>query len=407
MLLHSYCLHSALVAFIASTTQCVASAVCHSPDGTISPLDQPCYPSASDSFCCPPSSICSSNKLCTLPGGQPLRGSCTDPSFASEACPQFCLHRGAGLRHSASLNMTLCETDPHSTVYCCNQGNGEACDCSAKSSRKVRLNLFNPVTTISAAGPSVPSASMVSIKISSGAAATSTSSRFLQRPVHQADRWLLPWKTLGPILLAVLVMLFAASMLYLVRHACLTKRQRESRRASAAVESGQGRRYSDWAVYWDDNGAKAKSKFSIGSLDSDISPLDNGKALRPRRDAVNSLQVSTHLSPKDDGLRRRKSDEHKKSSLDVGLEHSLQEPYLGRQRCESVVSESARDSMSVAKEQRKMSKIGEQPKMGKIEERQEMSRVDEQQKETTQITANRTLQEMLNSPFLGRQNSVF
>jgi hypothetical protein len=198
---------SILFAIIATAAQCSASAQCHSPDGTISPLDKPCYPPASDSFCCPPSSICSSNKLCILPGGQALRGSCTDPSFSSAACPNFCLHKGAGLQHSASLNMTLCETDPDSTTYCCNEGSGEACDCSAKNSCQVTLNLFNPVTNISPVEPSVPSASLIKVKVSSGAAATSTSSRFLQRPVHQVERWLTSWKALGPILLAILLAL--------------------------------------------------------------------------------------------------------------------------------------------------------------------------------------------------------
>ena len=317
-----------------------------------------------------------------------MRGSCTDPSFSSEACPNFCLHKGAGLRHSVGLNMTLCETDPQSTLYCCNEGDREACDCSAKTSHKVRLNLFDPVTTIGAADAGVPSASTIRIKISSGAATTPTSSRFLQRPVHQAERWFLPWKTLGPILLAVFLVLFAVFVVYFIRHACHAKRRQEPRRASIAVETGPGRRYSDWAAFWDENRVKSNSKFSIGSLDSEVSPSDNGRVLWGSRDRRKASQVSTHLSPEDGGLRRRKSDEHEKSSLEADVQGSLREPYLGRQRCESMISEPVR-KMSVYEEQRKPSKVGEE------------------QTETTQITADRTLQEMLNSPFLGRQNSVF
>jgi hypothetical protein len=344
MLFLSHFRRSILFTILAAAAQSSASAQCHSPDGTISPLDQPCYPSASESFCCPPSSICSGNKLCILPGGQALRGSCTDPSFSSVACPNFCLHKGAGLRHSAGLNMTLCQTEPDSTTYCCNEGSGEACDCSAKNSRKITLHLFNPVTTISPVDRSIPSASLIKAKVSSGAAAASTSTRFLQRPVHQVERWFIPWKTLGPILLAILVVLFFALVLFLIRRACLTGRRREATRASVVMEVGRGRRYSDWAVYWDDKDVKSKSNFSIGSVDSEVSSSDNGKALTTSKDVGNALNVSILSSPNGDGLRRCKLDELKKTSLEVHLEDLLHEAYLGRQRCDSVVSQPVLDT---------------------------------------------------------------
>jgi hypothetical protein len=126
---------------------------------------------------------------------------------------------------------------------------------------------------------------------------------------------------------------------------------------------------------WDNNGTKSKSNFSIGSLDSEVSPSDNGKVLRASRNVGNAPKVSTLLSPKEDGLRRRKSEEHKKSSLEVNLEDSLQGPYLGRQRCESVASEPARKK-SIVEEQRKMSKV------------------EEQQKTTTESTTSRTLEDI-------------
>lgn len=192
MLLRSRCQKTIFFAIVATTAQYSALAPCHAPGGTISPLDQPCYPSASDSFCYPPSSICSSNKLCVVTGGQALRGSYTDLSFSSPACPNFCLHREAGLRHSADLHMTLGQTDPDSTVYCCNGESGNACDCSAKSSSKVRLKVFNPITTISSAKPGAPSASLIKAIVSTGASATSASSRFLQSPVHQLQGLFIP-----------------------------------------------------------------------------------------------------------------------------------------------------------------------------------------------------------------------
>jgi hypothetical protein len=176
-----------------------------------------------------------------------LRGSCIDLSFLSVACPNFCLHKGTRLRHSAGFNMTLCKTEPDFTVYCCNEESGEACDWSAKIGRKVRLDLFNAVTTISPAGAAT-SASLIKTKMSTGAAATSTSSRSLQRPIHQVGRWFIPWKTLGPILLAVLVVLFFASLIFFIRCARLARIRWDARRASAVAEIGRGWRYSDWAI---------------------------------------------------------------------------------------------------------------------------------------------------------------
>lgn len=231
MLLLSPCQKIILLVIVATAGHCSALTRCHAPDGTISPFDQACYPSASDSFCCPPSSIYPSNKLCILPGGQALRGSCTDPSFSSPACPNFCLYREAGQRHGAVLNMTLCEADSDSTLYYYSGESGVACDYSTKEGNKVRLKLVNPVTTISSASPGMPSASLIKAIVS----------RFLQRPVHQLQGFFMPWKTLGPILMAVLLVLLFASAILLIRLACLARRGRDARGASAVVEQRRGR----------------------------------------------------------------------------------------------------------------------------------------------------------------------
>jgi hypothetical protein len=112
---------------------------------------------------------------------------------------------------------------------------------------------------------------------------------------------------------------------------------------------------------------KSKSNFSIGSLDSEVSPSDNGKVLGASKEAGNLTKVSTLLSLKDDGLRHRKLDEQKKILLEAHLEDSLQETYLGRQRCDSMVSEPVRET-GRSREQRTLSKIEEPQKTSRVEE---------------------------------------
>ena len=68
---------------------------CYYPDGTYIARDQPCVDSGNqESFCCGPGITCLSDKVCYNPNGSGnryVRGSCTDQSFGSSACPDFCL----------------------------------------------------------------------------------------------------------------------------------------------------------------------------------------------------------------------------------------------------------------------------------------------------------------------------
>lgn len=63
---------------------------CYYPDGTYQPTDRPCNSNGTEeSFCCGPGVTCLSDKVCDNFGY--VRGSCTDQSFKSSACPNFCL----------------------------------------------------------------------------------------------------------------------------------------------------------------------------------------------------------------------------------------------------------------------------------------------------------------------------
>lgn len=68
------------------------TALCYFPDRTRLLNDQPCIVNGTeDSFCCGPQATCMSDKLCWDGGTGYVRGSCTDVTWKSSACPQFCL----------------------------------------------------------------------------------------------------------------------------------------------------------------------------------------------------------------------------------------------------------------------------------------------------------------------------
>ena len=78
---------------------------CYFPDGTPTGTDVPCDGDAEDSFCCFTGQACLSNKICgafhTNTTGTSLvyaRGTCTDPTWNSPACPKFCLDGESTLR---------------------------------------------------------------------------------------------------------------------------------------------------------------------------------------------------------------------------------------------------------------------------------------------------------------------
>lgn len=70
----------------------VASAVsqtCYFPDGTTVSTDVACNNTAAASSCCLTGSFCLDNGLC-FGGGTVSRSSCTDSTWASEACSSYC-----------------------------------------------------------------------------------------------------------------------------------------------------------------------------------------------------------------------------------------------------------------------------------------------------------------------------
>ena len=91
-----------LIIFLGNVVMANAQ-TCYFPDGSVSPHDSPCQSSSMGdrpSACCDPADTCLNNGLCLAQwGGEVIsRGSCTDRSWQSPACSQYCAD---GKYHSA------------------------------------------------------------------------------------------------------------------------------------------------------------------------------------------------------------------------------------------------------------------------------------------------------------------
>lgn len=84
-----------LFAFLLGNVIVINAQTCYYPDGSVSSHDTPCHSiSTGDgaSACCGYSDICLDNGLCLAQSGAEItsRGSCTDETWQSPQCSQFC-----------------------------------------------------------------------------------------------------------------------------------------------------------------------------------------------------------------------------------------------------------------------------------------------------------------------------
>ena len=100
-----------LALYLFADISIASNTTCYYPDGLES-KGSPCNPTADVSTCCGPGFVCLSNGLCT-PGPNDrktydykfYRSSCTDPTWKSSACPNFCLGRRCS--HSIFSNNSI------------------------------------------------------------------------------------------------------------------------------------------------------------------------------------------------------------------------------------------------------------------------------------------------------------
>ena len=122
------------------------SSSCYYPDGTYIAADRPCITNGTqESFCCGQQGVtCLSDKVCynsNAPSGlKYVRGSCTDRSFRSSACPDFCLSSSFWCMWRLITNKILAAVAPSDKAgimfqcgfptdsYCCSP-DGSPCSC--------------------------------------------------------------------------------------------------------------------------------------------------------------------------------------------------------------------------------------------------------------------------------------
>ncbi|CAF9925487.1 MAG: hypothetical protein HETSPECPRED_005850 [Heterodermia speciosa] len=156
--------------FLTKANSNLAGATCYDYDGTIQPGDVPCNPDAGQSFCCGGYWTCLGNGVCSdqnttqlIGSGQTLlaRATCTDPTFGSTVCPQFCLgDLGRGIT-----------TFANNDSFCCQHDLDQPCHQDPKIKT---LELGAPFTTVS-----IPASTSRS---SSSSSSTTTSKTSRSRP---------------------------------------------------------------------------------------------------------------------------------------------------------------------------------------------------------------------------------
>lgn len=112
----------------------VSAQTCYYPDGLTPSDDIPCNSNAAASSCCPTGSFCMDNGLC-FGGGVVSRASCSDQSWASAECAQYCtdgtsrltdMKPESGLTSvtvNASTSISLTACDASSRTFACGLNN--------------------------------------------------------------------------------------------------------------------------------------------------------------------------------------------------------------------------------------------------------------------------------------------
>ena len=142
----------------------VTASTCFYPSGAEASQDFVCNPLAKTSFCCGLGYACLGNKLCVRTAeatdNNPAlfnRGSCTDQTFESPDCPQFCNEAGGESQISPcsriSLTRSLANRNGGSGLFNCSQPSlyccaGLGCDCDIGNGLSTILGSTSTTTVI-------------------------------------------------------------------------------------------------------------------------------------------------------------------------------------------------------------------------------------------------------------------
>ncbi|KAF7195152.1 hypothetical protein HII31_03358 [Pseudocercospora fuligena] len=138
---------------------------CYYPNGDVSTTDAACS-SSGDSACCPNNWECLSNGICYDPTNEYFnRNTCTDQSWESSDCPQYCT-----ANNTAAGNEALKQCDDGS--WCCDGDRIHMDCCTMDDPAVIDVPGWTTVTKIT----SVPSPTSVASKTSSSSTTSSSSS---------------------------------------------------------------------------------------------------------------------------------------------------------------------------------------------------------------------------------------
>ncbi|KAF4157108.1 hypothetical protein CNMCM6069_005880 [Aspergillus lentulus] len=160
---------------------------CYYPDGSVAPQDTPCQDSTKQATCCGQGYACLSNSICMATGDEIkkpgaslyVRGSCTNQTWRSSACPLFGINQDPPNRDNLAGGQGIekCPNTDLDMYYCINHNMGNV-NCSAQHQVLIFQGTPTAVTTIGVtATTNIPSStsSISSVTANSSAAVTTTS----------------------------------------------------------------------------------------------------------------------------------------------------------------------------------------------------------------------------------------
>ncbi|KAB5547142.1 hypothetical protein GE09DRAFT_1130082 [Coniochaeta sp. 2T2.1] len=174
---------TALVLFLTSLP--FTSAICYYPNGDASPQDLPCNDDTDHSTCCGPGYACLSNNICVPTGLEKqipnaakfVRGSCTDKTWRSGNCPNFCVNEAHGDTLDGGIGMAKCPGNKD--MYYCMDGFPFDCvkgdNVLSFSGTPTALTTIGFVPSTSLTSTPTPSTSPASSSASPSSTSTSTS----------------------------------------------------------------------------------------------------------------------------------------------------------------------------------------------------------------------------------------
>jgi hypothetical protein len=175
-----------LLLFLVQLSRAANAKACYFPDKSVAENDTACT-SDTVSICCQAGATCLDNGLCFDPDGSAvggyIRGSCTDKTWASSSCPQYCTYgessrklqvrnrklitavtdnATAGLYNSLSdAGVVSCGNDG----FCCESDPLAKCDCQTGDGIFTISGDLKPFTTIFSSASTKSSAKTTSTKV--------------------------------------------------------------------------------------------------------------------------------------------------------------------------------------------------------------------------------------------------